>query len=209
MASTTSVTPTCATANRELSPRMRVGSGDAAVQPGRRGDRSERVQRCALCRHTRSLAGPPRTCPPPRSADEPLGTDCLRKRAPCAEPEAPCTPHRAPGKRAEKGGQRAVPGPACALGPHCEPSWPQPGRFAREAAPLRSPGAASGRKTAAMGLTSARAWIWCCTIGLLAKSTSGLGLLRVRGRSRVPKPPTRIKAFMVQRSRGGLLGGGR
>lgn len=34
-------------------------------------------------------------------------------------------------------------------------------------------------------------------MGLLQNSTSGLGTLRVSGRSRVPYPPTRIKAFML------------
>lgn len=38
---------------------------------------------------------------------------------------------------------------------------------------------------------------WCSRMGLLQKSTSGLGTLRVSGRSRVPYPPTRIKAFML------------
>ena len=37
---------------------------------------------------------------------------------------------------------------------------------------------------------------WCMTIGMLAKGTSGLGSESVSGRSRVPKPPTRIKAFI-------------
>jgi hypothetical protein len=41
---------------------------------------------------------------------------------------------------------------------------------------------------------------WCKIMGLLAKSTSGLGTLRVSGRSLVPNPPTRIKAFMVSES---------
>ena len=34
-------------------------------------------------------------------------------------------------------------------------------------------------------------------MGLLAKSTRGLGTLSVSGLSRVPNPPTKIKAFMV------------
>ena len=34
-------------------------------------------------------------------------------------------------------------------------------------------------------------------MGLLAKSTSGLGILRVKGLNRVPNPPTRISAFML------------
>lgn len=34
-------------------------------------------------------------------------------------------------------------------------------------------------------------------MGLLAKSTNGFGMLRVNGLNRVPKPPTRISAFMV------------
>jgi hypothetical protein len=38
---------------------------------------------------------------------------------------------------------------------------------------------------------------WCRIIGLLAKSTRGLGTLSVRGLSLVPKPPTRIKAFIL------------
>ena len=38
---------------------------------------------------------------------------------------------------------------------------------------------------------------WCSRMGLLQKSTSGLGTLSVSGRSRVPYPPTRIKAFML------------
>mmetsp|Transcript_14178 Transcript_14178/g.36563 ORF Transcript_14178/g.36563 Transcript_14178/m.36563 type:complete len:203 (+) Transcript_14178:832-1440(+) len=42
--------------------------------------------------------------------------------------------------------------------------------------------------------------IWCRIIGLFAKSTSGLGTDRVRGRSRVPNPPTKIMAFIVARS---------
>ena len=37
-------------------------------------------------------------------------------------------------------------------------------------------------------------------MGLFAKSTRGLGKLRVRGLRRVPKPPTKIKAFMVSSS---------
>ena len=37
---------------------------------------------------------------------------------------------------------------------------------------------------------------WCKIMGLLAKSTSGFGTLSVSGRRRVPKPPTRIKAFI-------------
>lgn len=37
---------------------------------------------------------------------------------------------------------------------------------------------------------------WCITIGMLAKGTSGLGSESVSGRSRVPKPPTRINAFI-------------
>ena len=36
-------------------------------------------------------------------------------------------------------------------------------------------------------------------MGLLAKSTKGFGKLRVRGRRRVPKPPTNINAFMIDR----------
>jgi hypothetical protein len=45
-----------------------------------------------------------------------------------------------------------------------------------------------------------RAWIltWCKIMGLLAKSTRGLGTLNVSGLSRVPNPPTKIKAFMVR-----------
>lgn len=43
-------------------------------------------------------------------------------------------------------------------------------------------------------LTSASTW--CSRMGLLQNSTSGLGTLRVSGRSRVPYPPTRIKAFI-------------
>lgn len=35
-------------------------------------------------------------------------------------------------------------------------------------------------------------------MGLLAKSTSGLGTLSVSGRNLVPKPPTNIKAFMAR-----------
>jgi hypothetical protein len=35
-------------------------------------------------------------------------------------------------------------------------------------------------------------------MGLLAKSTRGLGTLNVSGLSRVPNPPTKIKAFMVR-----------
>lgn len=38
---------------------------------------------------------------------------------------------------------------------------------------------------------------WCSRMGLLQNSTSGLGTLSVSGRSRVPYPPTRIKAFML------------
>jgi len=34
-------------------------------------------------------------------------------------------------------------------------------------------------------------------MGLLAKSTRGLGKLRVNGLNLVPNPPTRIKAFIV------------
>lgn len=45
--------------------------------------------------------------------------------------------------------------------------------------------------------TWARASTWCSRIGLLQNSTSGLGTLRVSGRSRVPNPPTRIRAFML------------
>lgn len=45
-------------------------------------------------------------------------------------------------------------------------------------------------------LTSARASIWWRRMGLLPNSTSGLGRERVSGLNRVPKPPTRIKAFI-------------
>jgi hypothetical protein len=38
---------------------------------------------------------------------------------------------------------------------------------------------------------------WCKIMGLLAKSTRGLGTLSVSGLSRVPNPPTKIKAFMA------------
>ena len=34
-------------------------------------------------------------------------------------------------------------------------------------------------------------------MGWLAKGTSGFGVVRVRGRRRVPKPPTRMIAFIV------------
>lgn len=47
-------------------------------------------------------------------------------------------------------------------------------------------------------LTLTRASIWCRIMGLLAKSTKGLGTDNVRGRRRVPKPPTRISAFIVE-----------
>ena len=55
----------------------------------------------------------------------------------------------------------------------------------------------NGGHTQSPGLTTASASIWCRRMGLLANSTSGLGLERVRGRSLVPNPPTRIKAFMM------------
>lgn len=44
--------------------------------------------------------------------------------------------------------------------------------------------------------TSTRASTWWRRMGLLQNSTRGLGTLRVSGRSRVPYPPTRIRAFM-------------
>jgi len=34
-------------------------------------------------------------------------------------------------------------------------------------------------------------------MGLLAKSTSGFGTLRVKGLKRVPNPPTRMRAFIL------------
>jgi hypothetical protein len=38
--------------------------------------------------------------------------------------------------------------------------------------------------------------IWWIIIGLLQNSTNGFGQLSVRGLSRVPKPPTRMRAFI-------------
>jgi hypothetical protein len=45
--------------------------------------------------------------------------------------------------------------------------------------------------------TSTNALTWCSIIGIFANSTNGFGLLKVNGLSRVPNPPTRIKAFIV------------
>lgn len=39
-------------------------------------------------------------------------------------------------------------------------------------------------------------------MALLQNSTNGFGLEKVKGRRRVPKPPTRIKAFMVNKEKG-------
>ena len=50
-------------------------------------------------------------------------------------------------------------------------------------------------------LTLARASIWCRTMGLLPNSTRGLGLERVSGLNLVPKPPTKISAFIVEKLR--------
>ena len=44
---------------------------------------------------------------------------------------------------------------------------------------------------------STSASIWWSIIGLLANSTSGLALDSVNGRSRVPYPPTNIRAFIL------------
>ncbi len=44
--------------------------------------------------------------------------------------------------------------------------------------------------------TWARASIWCSRIGLFPNSTKGFGSESVNGRSRVPNPPTRIRAFI-------------
>ena len=49
-------------------------------------------------------------------------------------------------------------------------------------------------------ITSARASIWWSRMGLFPNSTSGLGRERVSGRNLVPKPPTRIRAFIFNRS---------
>jgi hypothetical protein len=43
----------------------------------------------------------------------------------------------------------------------------------------------------------ARTWIWWMIIGRLAKSTMGLGTVSVRGRRRVPNPPTRMSARTI------------
>ena len=44
--------------------------------------------------------------------------------------------------------------------------------------------------------TAMSASIWWHSIGLFPKSTIGFGTLRVKGRSLVPKPPTKIRAFI-------------
>ena len=44
--------------------------------------------------------------------------------------------------------------------------------------------------------TATSASIWCSTMAKLQNSTSGLGLVNVSGRRRVPNPPTRISAFI-------------
>ncbi len=56
---------------------------------------------------------------------------------------------------------------------------------------------------------TARTSIWWIIIGLFAKSTIGLGTVSVSGRSRVPYPPTRIKAFIARLLvlQGGRAGG--
>lgn len=46
-------------------------------------------------------------------------------------------------------------------------------------------------------LTSTSASTWCSIIGLFPNSTSGFGTLRVKGRSLVPYPPTKMRAFIV------------
>lgn len=46
-----------------------------------------------------------------------------------------------------------------------------------------------------------RTSIWWMIIGLLANSTKGFGHVNVKGRRRVPKPPTRIRAFMAAQPR--------
>lgn len=43
--------------------------------------------------------------------------------------------------------------------------------------------------------TRTSASTWCITMGLFTNSTSGFGFVKVRGRSLVPNPPTRINAF--------------
>lgn len=43
--------------------------------------------------------------------------------------------------------------------------------------------------------------IWWMTIGLPAKSIRGLGMVRVRGRMRVPKPPGRGEHGVAPRTR--------
>jgi hypothetical protein len=42
--------------------------------------------------------------------------------------------------------------------------------------------------------TFTRASTWCSKIGMLQKGTSGFATVRVKGRRRVPKPPTRMSA---------------
>ena len=46
--------------------------------------------------------------------------------------------------------------------------------------------------------TFASASTWWRSIGLFPNSTSGFGRLSVKGRNLVPKPPTNIRAFILQ-----------
>merc|ERR550519_2585418 len=50
----------------------------------------------------------------------------------------------------------------------------------------------------ARGPALTRASTWCSRIGLFANSTRGFGFVSVSGLNRVPYPPTRIKAFMIE-----------
>jgi hypothetical protein len=97
----------------------------------------------------------------------------------------------------------AHPPPACACG-QCRATW------CVQTAVGEPPGSAGCTPHADFQQTSTTphplptpthtftsASIWCSRMGLLQNSTKGLGLVKVKGRSRVPKPPTRIRAFSV------------
>jgi hypothetical protein len=99
----------------------------------------------------------------------------------------------------------AHPSPACACG-QCRATWCVQTAFGEP------PGSAGAHHTQTSSKGQQLQWvwqptphthtftsasIWCSRMGLLQNSTKGLGLVKVKGRSRVPKPPTRIRAFSV------------
>ena len=53
------------------------------------------------------------------------------------------------------------------------------------------------KRVETVGNTLTSAWIWCKIIGSFANGTRGFGTVSVNGRRRVPKPPTRINAFIL------------